>query len=243
VSSGKLRREVEALKARRGPEDERRKRREEERERIRGQAEHANHCARGGWRPFEITEGGDVLCAVDGKPVTDSRQTLAEQTYWTQMEWEALELVRGLEPTLTLDGAGAFVTLDDRFALGRERQDIRAHMGPETMRQQEAVPLERWGEFLDADAEAAALLEGLLALAEDADVPDAFKTPLHEMHELGEINDGLGKHDLGSIFEDGEERGRVRRMTWALMHDPGARRMLSELTLRRDAFAAENPSG
>jgi hypothetical protein len=109
-------------------------------------------------------------------------------------------------------------------------------MGPESRRQQEAVPLERWWRFLDADPEAADLLEGLLALAEDADVPDDYKTPLHEMHELGDVNDRVGKHDLGSIFEDAEERERVRRMTWALMHDPEARRMISELTLRRDAF-------
>jgi hypothetical protein len=93
--------------------------------------------------------------------------------------------------------------------------------------------------------EAAGLLEELLALAEAADVPDGFKTPLHEMHELGEINDRLGKHDLGSIFEDAGERERVRRLTRTLMHDPDARRMLSDLSLRRDAFAAEktNPMG
>jgi hypothetical protein len=232
----RLRKEIEALKARRGFEAERQKRREEEREEVREQAEHANHCAERGWRPFEITEGGDVLCAVDGKPVSDTRQTLAEEFYWTQMEWEALSLLRGCEPTLTLDGAGAFVTLDGRFALSRERQDARAQMGPETRRQQEAVPPERWGEFLDADDMAADLLEELLALAEDADVPDDYRTPLHEMHELGEINDQLGNHDIGSVFEDAEERERVRRMTWTLMHDPEARRMLSEITLRRDAF-------
>jgi hypothetical protein len=146
VSSGRRRRELEALKARRGwgPKAERQKRREEEREKVREQAEHANHCAGDGWRPFEITAAGDVLCAVDGKPVTDSRQTLAEQFYWMRMEWESLHLVRGLEPTLTLDGAGAFAALDGRFALGRERQDLRAFMGPETRRQQEAVPPERW---------------------------------------------------------------------------------------------------
>ena len=47
--------------------------------------------------------------------------------------------------------------------------------------------------------------------------------------------------------EDAEERERVwervRRMTWTLMRDPEVRRMLSEVTLRRDAFAAEDPSG
>ena len=43
--------------------------------------------------------------------------------------------------------------------------------------------------------------------------------------------------------EDADERERVGRMTWTLMRDPEARRMLSEVTLPRDAFAAEVPSG
>ena len=243
MSSGRLRREVEALKARRGPEAERRKRRAEEREQVRKAAEHANRCARGGWRPFEITESGDVLCNVDGLPVTTWVQTGAEVSFWMQMEWTALDLLSGAEPGLTLDAKGAFVTLDGRFALSRERQDLRGLMGPETRRQQEAVPPERWDRFLGEDGEAADLLERLLALAEDADVPDDYRTPEHEWHELGDINDQLGRHDLGSVFEDAEERERVRRLTWALMHYPKARGLLSEITRRRDAFVAAEGGG
>ena len=92
---------------------------------------------------------------------------------------------------------------------------------------------------LGADEEAADLLEELFARVEDADVPGSYRMPNHEMHELAEINDRLGNHDLGSVFQDAEERERVRRLTWTLMHDPEARGLLSELTLRRDAFAAE----
>jgi hypothetical protein len=35
---------------------------------------------------FEITDKGDVLCARDGKPVTESHQTLAEEWYWDYVE-------------------------------------------------------------------------------------------------------------------------------------------------------------
>ena len=118
---------------------------------------------------------------------------------------------------------------------------MRALMGPRTRGLLEARPPERWERFL----EAAGLLGRLSTIADEAPVPEDYRTPLHEMHELGEINDRLGKHDLGSIFEDAGERERVRRLTRTLMHDPDARRMLSDLSLRRDAFAAEktNPMG
>jgi hypothetical protein len=41
------------------------------------------------------------------------------------------------------------------------------------------------------------------------------------------------------VFADADERETTRRMTWALIHDPGVLAMLSELTRRRDAFVAE----
>ena len=48
--------------------------REERRNRLRADAEHANRCRDHDELPiFEITEGGAVLCARDGKPVTDPR--------------------------------------------------------------------------------------------------------------------------------------------------------------------------
>jgi hypothetical protein len=160
--------------------------------------------------------------------------------FWEmQMEWVALHLVRGCEPYFALDEAGAFVTPDSRFALSRERMDLRGLMGPLTQEQQEAIPPERWERFLETDEEAAALLERLLELGEKAAVPDTYRMPGHEWHDLGEINDRLGNHDLGSVFEDAEEREATRRLTWTLTHLPEAREMLSELTRRRDAFVAE----
>ncbi len=53
--------------------------------------------------------------------------------FWEmQVEWTALHLVRGLEPDFTMDETGAFVTLDGRFALSRERMDLRGLIGPLT---------------------------------------------------------------------------------------------------------------
>jgi hypothetical protein len=53
--------------------------------------------------------------------------------FWEmQVEWTALHLVRGLEPDFTMDETGAFVTLDGRFALSRERVDLRGLIGPLT---------------------------------------------------------------------------------------------------------------
>ncbi|MDQ3927352.1 MAG: hypothetical protein M3272_10305 [Actinomycetota bacterium] len=60
-------------------------------ESIRKAAQHANACARDEGPIFEITEGGEVLCAVDAKPVTTWIQTGAERFYWMQMEWVATQ--------------------------------------------------------------------------------------------------------------------------------------------------------
>jgi hypothetical protein len=55
---------------------------EKRRKVIREQAEHANRCQDWFEEPlFEITDEGDVLCAHDGRPVTDPYQTLAEKFY------------------------------------------------------------------------------------------------------------------------------------------------------------------
>ena len=102
------------------PEDE--PQREEERERIRQKAEHANNCGWGeefGRYPlFEIDEDGDVFCAHDGRPVTDSRQILAECFYWQEVEWG--------EPGLIHDeGAEAFYTLNGDLAVSRDQVDLR----------------------------------------------------------------------------------------------------------------------
>jgi len=241
VSIRRLRKEVEQLEeGRGGPKDERE--REVLKRRIRETAEHMNDCARGGEPLFEITAEGDVLCANDGKPVTTWHQTGAEQFYWMEMEWSALHLVRGCEPYFTLDETGTFVSPDGRFALSRERMDLRGLMGPRTQEQQQEIPPERWRRFLEADEEAAELLERIRELTETSPVPDTYKEPGHEWHELGEINDRMGRHDLGSVFVDAVEREAVRRLTWTLTHKPDARTMLSELTRRRDAFVADEGS-
>jgi hypothetical protein len=59
-----------------------------------------------------------VLCARDGRPVTDPRQTLAEHFYWMEVEWGHPGLVHDEE-------AQAFYTPDGDFALSRDRVDLR----------------------------------------------------------------------------------------------------------------------
>ena len=98
---------------------------EKRRKRIREQAQHANRCRDKGEPPvFEITEAGDVLCTRDGRPVTDSRQTLAEEWYWQELGWGFPGLVHE-EETQT------FYTPAGEFALSRDRVDLRHLMGKE----------------------------------------------------------------------------------------------------------------
>jgi hypothetical protein len=68
------------------PEDQRE--REERHRRIREDAQRSiERSRREGTEPaFEITEEGNVVCAHDGKPVTESHQTLAEEWYWDYVE-------------------------------------------------------------------------------------------------------------------------------------------------------------
>jgi hypothetical protein len=158
-----------------------------------------------------------------------------------EMEWTALHLLRGIEPTFTLDGSGDFVTPDGRLAVGPRRMDIRGLMGPATAALQEEIANtpERWERFLTADDEAAELLERLLEAAENADVLQGYRDPGHQWHDHGEVCDRLGQHEFGSVFVDTDEREATRRLTWTLMNDPKARAMLSDLTRRRDAFLAD----
>ena len=221
------------------PEDARE--REEERKRIREMAEHMNTCS-GGAELFEITEGGIVLCAVDGKPITAYAQLCAEQDYWQEMEWMAFSLVSGHEPLFSLDEAGALRSPDGRFAVSRERADLLGLMGPRGEAAASSASPERWQRFLE-DEEAAEILEELMDLAEAAIVPDSYREPAHRWHDLGEINDQLGDHDLGSIFADAEEREATRRLTWTLSYVPQARALLSELTGLRDGFVANEKGG
>lgn len=121
-----LRRRITRLKdaARLEPEGEHEC--EEQRKSIREQAEHANRC---GWNRgedplFEIDEEGDVFCTHDGRPVTDTRQILAEQFYW-------MEVQGGGDPGLIHDlGEQAFYSLSGELAVSRDRVDLRHLMGP-----------------------------------------------------------------------------------------------------------------
>lgn len=99
--------------------------REERRRRIREDAEHTNHCRDRDEPPiFEITEAGDVLCARDGRPVTDPRQILAERFYWMEVGWGSPGLVHD-------EDAQAFYTPSGELALSRDHVDLRHLMGKE----------------------------------------------------------------------------------------------------------------
>ena len=98
--------------------------REGRRESIRAEAEHANRCRNADEPPiFEVTEAGDVLCARDGRPVTDSRQILAEQFYWMEVGWGGQDLVHDEEEQ-------AFYSRSGHLAVSRDRVDLRHLMGP-----------------------------------------------------------------------------------------------------------------
>jgi hypothetical protein len=83
-----MRRRLENLENERHPEPEDQREREERRERIQEDAERSlERSRREGKEPaFEITDKGDVLCAHDGKLVTESHQTLAEEWFWDYVE-------------------------------------------------------------------------------------------------------------------------------------------------------------
>jgi hypothetical protein len=91
---------------------------------VQRQAEHSNRCRDADEPPlFEITENGNVLCAHDGKPVTNTRQTLAEGFYWQTVEW-------GGDPNLIHDEEGqAFYTPDGELALSRDYVNLPALFG------------------------------------------------------------------------------------------------------------------
>ena len=98
--------------------------REERRKGLREDAEYANRC-RDADEPllFEVTGNGGVLCARDGKPVTDSRQILAERFYWMEVGWGGQDLVHD-------EGEQAFYSKGGDLAVSRDRVDLRHLMGP-----------------------------------------------------------------------------------------------------------------
>ena len=100
---------------------------EKRRKEIQEQAEHANRCGWGEevgrWPLFEIDEDGNVSCTHDDKPVTGSRQILAESFYWMEVKWGGPGLVHE-------EAAQAFYTPSGELALSRDRVDLRNLMGP-----------------------------------------------------------------------------------------------------------------
>ncbi len=117
-----LRRRVDALEGG-GDAVETEAEREERLKTVREQAEHANRCHRGEVLPFVIDEAGDVFSSRDGKPITDTRQTLAEEWYWEEVEeWGGEGLVYDEE-------AQAFYARTGELAISRDRVDLRHLMG------------------------------------------------------------------------------------------------------------------
>ncbi len=95
---------------------------------IREQALHTNRCQDRYEEPlFEITADGDVLCAHDGRPVTDPRQILAENFYWMEVGWGGAGLRHDEE-------GEAFYTLEGELALSRDYVHLARLMGPERMK-------------------------------------------------------------------------------------------------------------
>ena len=98
---------------------------EERRKAHRRDAEHTNYCRGRDEEPiFEITAGGDVVCAVDGRPATDPRQILAERFYWMEVGFGGHELVHDEE-------AQAFYSQSGHLAVSRDRVDLRYLMPPD----------------------------------------------------------------------------------------------------------------
>ena len=98
---------------------------EQRRQALREQAEHTNYC-RGKDEPpiFEITQDGGVVCAVDGRPVTDPRQILAETFYWMEVGFGGDGLVHD-------DEAQVFYSQSGHLAVSRDRVDLRYLMPPD----------------------------------------------------------------------------------------------------------------
>ena len=97
--------------------------REERRKAVREQSEHANHCLRGEVLPFVIDEEGNVFSSRDGKPITEPRQTLAEEWYWQEVE------EGGGEGLVHDEEAQAFYARTGELAVSRDRVDLRHLMG------------------------------------------------------------------------------------------------------------------
>ena len=63
-----------------------------------------------------------MLCARDGKPVTDSRHILAKRFYWMEVGWGGADLVHDEE-------AQACYSKSGHLAVSRDRIDLQHLMG------------------------------------------------------------------------------------------------------------------
>ena len=122
---GSIERRIDKLESEHAEPEEAPAEVEQRRKALRRDAEHANYCrGRDEELIFEITEAGDVLCARDGRPVTDPRQILAETFYWMEVGFGGHELVHDEE-------AQAFYSQSGHLAVSRDRVDLRYLMPPD----------------------------------------------------------------------------------------------------------------
>jgi hypothetical protein len=70
-----------------------------------------------------MDEDGDVFCTYDGRPVTDSRQILAEQSYFVEVRDGGPGLIHD-------DGEQAYYALTGELVVSRNRVDVRHLLGP-----------------------------------------------------------------------------------------------------------------
>jgi hypothetical protein len=121
---GRIVRRLERLEAMAGaPTPETERERTERLRIVREQAEHANHCLWSGKPAFVIDEEGAMFASRDGKPITEPRQTLAEEWYWKEAEeWGGEGLVHDEE-------AQAFYTPSGELALSCDLVDLQRYMG------------------------------------------------------------------------------------------------------------------
>jgi hypothetical protein len=147
--------------------------------------------------------------------VEDSQESpRCDEFYAMEAMWTALHPIRGLEPHFSIDEEGAFRTKDGELAVNREHMDLQTLTRRKAEEYIEAMSAKRWEHFLEADEEAAELLERLLALADGYPVPEAFEPPLRNecAKEVVDSFEGTS-HKLPPLFVDAEEREATRQLT------------------------------
>jgi hypothetical protein len=171
-----------------------------------------------------------------GPEPTEEAYRCYRKSWELELSFVAWHLLEGIEPHFTMDEQGDFCTFDGRFAVGKGGLNIRNLMGKETEAQADAVPVDRWQRFLEADEKAAELLERLLLAGEAADAPDEYELPCGPLTgpaAWGGVDDG--------VTEEFEES--LRRLTWALASDEEVLGLLAGLLHRRDRFVADDKGG